>query len=74
MVRYRVSYTHFRDSITQFSAAHGFGKIDKFLVAGASKRGWTTWLTPAVDERIVAIVPIVMPMLNMGTLQVGVPY
>jgi PhoPQ-activated pathogenicity-related protein len=37
----------------------------KFLVAGASKRGWTTWLTPVVDERVVAIMPMVMPILNM---------
>jgi PhoPQ-activated pathogenicity-related protein len=53
--------------MTEFAAAHNFGKLESFLIAGASKRGWTTWLTPAVDERIVAIVPIVMPMLNMGT-------
>lgn len=40
--------------------------IEKFTVAGASKRGWTTWLIGAVDDRVNAIAPIVIDMLNMG--------
>ena len=35
-------------------------KVDKFVVAGGSKRGWTTWLTGVVDPRVVAIVPMVI--------------
>lgn len=38
--------------------------VEKFLIAGASKRGWTTWLSGASDKRVVGIAPIVMDMLN----------
>src|SRR5262249_56272336 len=55
------------DAATEFLASAEGGKvaIKSFVVAGGSKRGWTTWLTGAVDPRVKAIVPVVIDVVNV---------
>jgi PhoPQ-activated pathogenicity-related protein len=55
------------DTVTAFcgSADGGNSKVEGFVVAGGSKRGWTTWTTAAVDGRVIAIIPCVIDLLNI---------
>lgn len=55
------------DAVLDFleSPVGGDRQLDSFTVAGGSKRGWTTWLTAAVDPRVSFAVPIVSDLLNM---------
>ncbi|MEK7834484.1 MAG: PhoPQ-activated protein PqaA family protein [Acidobacteriota bacterium] len=54
------------DAIQEFLASEAGGKtkVEQFVVAGGSKRGWTTWLVGTVDKRVVAIMPMVIDALN----------
>ncbi len=52
------------DAVQQFAKQEWGLNIKDFVVTGASKRGWTTWLTAAVDPRVRAIAPMVFDNLN----------
>lgn len=53
------------DAVQEFSKEKFQHTIDSFVLSGASKRGWTTWLTGANDPRVAAIGPMVIDVLNM---------
>ena len=53
------------DAIQEFSEETLDHEISRFVVTGGSKRGWTTWLTGAIDPRVEAIAPMVIDVLNM---------
>ncbi len=54
------------DAVQEFSTRQLNHKVNNFTISGASKRGWTTWLSSAIDDkRVKAIAPIVIDMLNM---------
>lgn len=53
------------DAVQEFSKENLDKDVSRFTVSGASKRGWTTWLTGASDKRVEAIAPMVIDVLNM---------
>lgn len=58
--------------VRSMDAVQGFAKkewnfeVKNFVVTGASKRGWTSWMTAASgDPRVKAIAPLVIDTLNL---------
>lgn len=52
------------DTAQDFLAENTTLTATDFFVTGGSKRGWTTWLTGAVDPRVSAITPVVYDYVN----------
>jgi PhoPQ-activated pathogenicity-related protein len=59
------------DALQAFAKQEWKIEVTHFIVSGASKRGWTTWLSAASDPRVKALAPCVFDTLNM---QAQLPY
>jgi PhoPQ-activated pathogenicity-related protein len=59
------------DALQEFAMKEWKVRVRHFVVSGASKRGWTTWLTGASDARVKAIAPLVIDTLNF---QLQIPH
>lgn len=53
------------DVVQAFGKEERRAPAERFIITGASKRGWTTWLAAAIDKRVRAIAPMVIDTLNM---------
>lgn len=53
------------DAIQEFFKQELDTEVNGFVVAGGSKRGWTTWLTAVVDDRPKGILPAVYDNLDL---------
>lgn len=53
------------DAIQEIAQQKHNQKIERFVVTGGSKRGWTTWLTGVADKRVAGIAPIVIDTLDL---------
>jgi PhoPQ-activated pathogenicity-related protein len=60
------------DCLQSFALKEWNTEVKHFIISGASKRGWTSWLTGASgDPRVKAIAPLVIDTLNF---QVQMPH
>lgn len=52
------------DAVEALAVQEWKGTIDGLVITGGSKRGWTSWLAPVADKRVIATAPIVIDVLN----------
>lgn len=59
-------YPMVKSTVRAMDAVVAHTKTRRFILNGASKRGWTTWLAGAIgDQRVVGLAPMVYDNLNL---------
>ncbi|NLU42809.1 MAG: phenylacetic acid degradation protein [Firmicutes bacterium] len=53
------------DALESYFSSEGRFTPRGFIITGASKRGWTSWLSAAADPRVAGIMPMVYDNLNL---------
>jgi len=53
------------DAVSEFVKKEDGTAVERFVVTGGSKRGWTAWTAAAVDKRVIAAAPVVIDTLNV---------
>ncbi|MGH7897033.1 MAG: PhoPQ-activated protein PqaA family protein, partial [Candidatus Binatia bacterium] len=54
------------DAVAEIARQETGKAIGRFVVSGASKRGWTSWLAAVADPRVAGIAPMVFDNLNFA--------
>ena len=53
------------DEVAKFLTTQNIEFTEKYVLSGASKRGWSTFLNGAIDNRIVSSAPLIYDALNL---------
>jgi PhoPQ-activated pathogenicity-related protein len=56
------------DIVQEFLKTQNVEVPNRFVLSGASKRGWTAWLATAIDDRVTAAVPLVFDIIRFNNI------
>ena len=60
------------DMVQTFSRTIRVQRPEKFILSGISKRGWTTFLASAIDnKRVIGFIPIVYDLIDINKVYIN---